>query len=515
VVLGWGGYWGWDPVENASLLPWLVGVALVHTFTIYRNKGAYKRLAIVSALLAFVLVVLGTFITRSGVVTSVHAFEGDIVSFVLFAGLMIVTLSAGLAGLFVRWKSFAGNDELHSFVSRDAAYYFNSILMILAALLIAYLTLSSAFPAWMPFGGETFGVVGFNNIVRPVAIVYCLLLAVCPMLAWRRTDGKRFWQRIRAPLIVAAVLFAGLVVVFITELFPRYAETIVAGGTPATDLIASGPAWYYHTLAVLGLAVASIIIGVNALQLVRMVRFYRKSSAPLRARFPRLGAYIAHLGIGVCLVGLIGSSMYTTSADVLIPDEPGASVQFENYRFEFVIGEIDQGEVTSHVIVHLKVYGESGWYLGSLDPSIEVSMVSSMRRTIPATLFSPLRDVFVVFYGFDNYDNISLMIKVNPLISCVWLGFGLLMAGTLIAAFARRGLTGSDAGKQRKAIGAASGKAASGKKEADEAAAGKVGAEAATDEAVLEKDVPDAAASDKAVPEASASGKAVPKASKK
>ena len=98
VVLGWGGYWGWDPVENASLLPWLVGVALIHSFTVYRQRGAFKRWSVFCACLTFCFVVLGTFITRSGLVQSVHAFEGDPVSLVMFGALIICSLLAGIVG---------------------------------------------------------------------------------------------------------------------------------------------------------------------------------------------------------------------------------------------------------------------------------------------------------------------------------------------------------------------------------------------------------------------------------
>jgi len=172
-----------------------------------------------------------------------------------------------------------------------------------------------------------------------------------------------------------------------------------------------------------------------------MIRFYRKSPGKLRTRFTRLGAYIAHLGIAFCLIGLIGSSMYTSSADVLMQDEPGVSFEYDGYHFEYIRADIEQGDVTSLIVVHLKVSGDSGWYLGSLDPGMEISTYTQMRKLIPSTLSSPLRDVFMVFNGVDYYGNIYLSIKVNPLISSVWLGFGLLVAGALVAACATRSRT--------------------------------------------------------------------------
>ena len=149
VVLGWGGYWGWDAVENASLLSWCVALALVHSFTVYRKRGAFKRWSIMCACITFAFVITGTFITRSGIVQSVHAFEGDPVSLVLFGGLIAVSMLVGALGLFIRWKSFCPgeNDVMESFASRDAAYYFNNVIMIVFTVILCYLTVASALPA--------------------------------------------------------------------------------------------------------------------------------------------------------------------------------------------------------------------------------------------------------------------------------------------------------------------------------------------------------------------------------
>ncbi|NTU90025.1 MAG: cytochrome c biogenesis protein CcsA, partial [Actinobacteria bacterium] len=141
VVLGWGGYWGWDPVENASLLPWLVGVALIHSFTIYRKRGGFKRWAVMCACICFSAVILGTFITRSGLVESVHAFEGDPVSLTFFLALLILSIVGVCIGIIVRRKDFEASEEIESLTSKNAAYYFNNVLMIASAAILAYLTI--------------------------------------------------------------------------------------------------------------------------------------------------------------------------------------------------------------------------------------------------------------------------------------------------------------------------------------------------------------------------------------
>ena len=227
VVLGWGGYWAWDPVENASLLPWLTGVGLLHSFTVYRRRDGFKRWAIMLAAFSFALVILGTFITRSGIVQSVHAFEADPVSLWLFLGMIVGSLAAAGIGLLMRWKTFDGNDEFESLTSKEAAYYFNNVIMLVAGVLVAYLTITSALPAWLPFGGKSIPATTFDSVARPVGILYLLILAVCPILSWRGTDGPTFWKRIKWPLVGAAVLFGLLLIDFVSTLRPIY-NTMVA-----------------------------------------------------------------------------------------------------------------------------------------------------------------------------------------------------------------------------------------------------------------------------------------------
>jgi len=183
VVLGWGGYWGWDPVENASLLSWLVCVALVHTFTVYRQRGQFKRWAVLCACLAFTFVIVATFITRSGIVQSVHAFAGDPVSLALFGGLIAVSLICPIAGLIIRKTSFGPTDkeseDIESMVSKDAAYYFNNVVMMVFVVLLTYMTVSSALPSFLPFGGESLSATAYEAIARPLGIIYLFILAVC------------------------------------------------------------------------------------------------------------------------------------------------------------------------------------------------------------------------------------------------------------------------------------------------------------------------------------------------
>ncbi len=458
VVLGWGGYWGWDPVENASLLSWLVGVALIHSFTVYRQRGAFKRWSIMCACITFSFVVVGTFITRSGIVQSVHAFGGDNVSLYLFGALIILSVVAGIVGLVIRWKSFgpgeSGADDVENMFSKDAAYYFNNVIMLVFAFLLAYLTVSSAIPTWLPFGGEVISAGTYNAIARPLGIVYLAILALCPLLAWGKTDTKKFLQQARIPFICAVVLFAVLMAYFATTLLPAYNTMIEMGGTNAEGLMEEGPAWYYNGLAVVGLLVASVLFFNSLFILGRGIRGYQKSKGGsllsaawgmMINRASQFGGFVAHFGMAVILIGLIGSSMYVTEKiDFVAYDEETNiaenDVIIDDYTLVYVDSETELQDNEDDILytVYFDVY-KDGEYIASVDPSVQFIQSTQQQKLLASVVSFPTEDLFVVYQGVDDEGSIVLDVRVNPLIYQVWIGFGLLMLGTLIATIGRRG----------------------------------------------------------------------------
>ena len=389
VVLGWGGYWGWDPVENASLLSWIVGVALIHSFTVYRQRGAFKRWSVMCACLTFAFVIVGTFISRSGLVQSVHAFEGDPVSLVMFGALIICSLLAGIVGLIVRRKSFgatdAADDDIESMMSKEAAYYVNNLIMIVFAVLLAYMTVSSALPSWLPFGGQSLSAGTYNAIARPLGIAYLTVLAICPLLGWRRTDKKAFWRSARVPALCALVLFIVLMIYFVTYLLPSYQAMIDMGGTQASGLLEQGNPIYYNGLAVVGFAVASLLFFNALFMAVRSLK--RVDGAKLRRRLALFGGSVAHAAMAIILVGLIGSSMYVTEITGYLPyDEESDSVSetFDIQDFQLTytgnsIDELGNGNVREGRPV--RGHGEPGRAAGKRHPAAEAG---GERHRVPA-----------------------------------------------------------------------------------------------------------------------------------
>ena len=452
VVLGWGGYWGWDPVENASLLSWLAGVALIHSFTVYRQRGAFKRWSIMCACTTFSFVIVGTFITRSGIVQSVHAFAGDPTALVLFLSLIILSLVAGIVGLVVRRKSFApaasGADNVDSLVSKDAAYYFNNVIMIVFAVLLCYLTVSSALPSWMPFGGQSLTAGTYNTIARPLGVLYCLILAVCPLLSWGRTEGRVFWKRARIPGICALVLFAALMVYFFTYLVPTYEALVKAGGTAAASVTDYGPAAYYYALTILGFAAASLVFFNSLFILARGVRAYARTHkknvfvsffGALHNHASTFGGFISHFAMSIILVGLIGSAMYVTEKVAYLDyDEStgGTSEVFtvKDYRLEFTSESIEELHNGTDVLYTIEFDAYKGdQYIGHVAPSVLLDGTTQQTKLNASVISLPMEDLFVVYRGVDSNNAFVLDVRVNPLISFVWVGFALLMVGMLVS----------------------------------------------------------------------------------
>ena len=457
VVLGWGGYWGWDPVENASLLSWLVGVALIHSFTVYRQRGAFKRWSVMCACITFAFVIVGTFITRSGLVQSVHAFEGDSVSLVLFLALIVLSVVAGIIGLVIRWKSFGpskgGEDSIENMMSKDAAYYFNNVIMVVFAFLLAYLTISSALPSWLPFGGQALSAGTYNTIARPLGIIYCMILAVCPLLSWGKTEGKQFWKRARVPGICALVLFVILMAYFLMYLLPSYDAMVAAGGSTAASVTDYGPSWYYNGMAVVGFIVASLLFFNSLFMLGRGLRAYKKKHgknvlASLFGMFKdhaaTYGGFVAHISMAIILVGLIGSSMYVTEKVEYLeydPETGGTNDEFviQDFTLKYTGNSIDELENGTDILYTLEfdVYkGEE--FVGHVAPSVQLVSTTQQQKLLASVIGFPTEDLFVVYRGVNTDGDFALDVRVNPCISLVWVGFGLMMVGILIALIGKR-----------------------------------------------------------------------------
>lgn len=450
VVLGWGGFWGWDAVENASLFSWLTAVATIHSFTMYRKHGCFKRWSMFAATITFILVVLGTFITRSGLVQSVHAFAEDQVSTYFFLAIMGLAGLAFLLGMLYRHGEIVeDDDQIESLFSKNGSYFITDLVMIMAGVLVAYLTVSSALPGFLPLGGSVVAAGAYNAVARPVGTLFVLLMAVCPMLGWRKTDGAAFARNMRVPAVLGAVLFAGLMVLFVTKFAPEYREIVAAGGDAATTLTEQGPELYYFGLTVVAFAAASLLFASSLYLLGRGIsaRVKNKGENPVLAlvnlfrRSPaQAGGYLAHLGVAVVLVGLVGSSMYVRDVTLSVADEAGQTVKVGAYTLTFQgRKQFADGQNNEVMQVDLDVTDTAtGKALGHLSPQMEVSATTSQSTLHAGVISFPMEDLFVSFQGMNADGTLSVNVKVNPLIMLNWIGGAVAVVGIALAFLPKR-----------------------------------------------------------------------------
>ena len=463
-------------------MSWLTGVAMIHSFTLYRKRGCFKRWSMFSATITFIFVVLGTFITRSGLVQSTPRFARTpsprISSSPSWLRRAWRSLSASCIATVRLWRTMRSSLRCSSRIHEP--YYITNLVMCVSAVLVAYLTVSSALPTWMPLGGSVIAAGAFNAVARPVGTLFCLLMAVCcPMLAGGEDRWRCLCRNMRWVFAIAckAVVFAGLMFLFVTKFVPEYDAIVTAGGAAATALTEQGPKVYYFALTVLAFATASLLLTSSAYLLVRGVsaRMRNKGENPVvalaqlfRHSPAQAGGYLTHLGVAVVLVGLVGSSMYVQEQTLNLSADQGQGGQVGSYVLT-VTGTREYTDSASDMFkeVQLSVTdAATGRELGTLAPSMEVSATNSGQQTLHAGVLSfPLEDLFVAFQGLNADGTLSINVKINPLIMLNWIGAGISIVGIILAFAPRRAtpLLAADERAAAEGAGRAAGKAGRGR----------------------------------------------------
>jgi len=416
VVLSFGGFWAWDPVENTSLVPWLTATALLHAMTLYRTRGIFKRWALATAALTFFFVILATWTTRTGLISSVHAFGRNEVLIDILSTLLIgsALLSAGL--LAWRWRLFASGAPIESVVSREFLYYLTDLMLVLFAAAIAFATVLVPLLLERTVGPET-----YDTFARPLGVVFLALIAVCPLLAWRKTEGAHLRRVLTLPLVTAALSV------------PLW----LALG------FQSDP-WGFIGLVVCGFAFGAVLQFVlNAAR--RAAGPGKAWTAGLRRALlgsrTRSAAYLAHVGMVLIVAGLLGSTVYKAESTALVATKPGSedavlTTDDGKYAVEFVGWRTESGaQQSQRTYADFDVFTDGGsTYVGTVDPHTDIYEVSgaAVRAVI---LGRPFEDVFVVAdEPFDSSSEaIALRVVVFPLIRWVWIGSILLCVGAVVS----------------------------------------------------------------------------------
>lgn len=412
--LGWGGYWAWDPVENASFLPWLTGTAFLHSIIIQEQRGILKvwNMALIWA--TYFLVILGTFTTRSGVLESVHAFARSNVG-IYFLVFLILVVFGFLYLLFTRLPLLRAEQPIDSYMSREAAFLANN--WVFAA--IAFATLwGTFFPMFSELlTGQRISVAApfFNKVNGPLFMLLVILMGVGPLMGWRHTSPASLRKQFVWPLV--AMVAIGVATYFIGR------SLFAALG-----------------LAVLAFAAATIVQeyvrGVMARRSTTDDNYFEAMFNLWRRNGRRYGGYLVHLAIVMIGVAVVGNEFYQQTTNVTL--DRGGVVQIAGFDIEFGGMSVENESNRDVYAAQVKIYDTaSGKAIGEISPSRNIYFKTPDQPTSEVGLrMSPIQDVYVVLNGWDQSGNsATFTIYINPLTMWMWIGGLVLMLGTLIAAW--------------------------------------------------------------------------------
>jgi cytochrome c-type biogenesis protein CcmF len=414
-VLGWGGWWGWDPVENASLLPWLTGTAFLHSVMMQEKRGMMKVWNMWLIFSTFLLAIFGTFLTRSGVVSSVHAFaESDIGTyFVVFLALTF----AACAFFFMRNRSHLESEhKLESLVSRESSFLFNNVLLLVAAFAVLWGTLFPVLSEWVTGHKVTVGPPFFNKVNIPIALCLLLLTAVGPLLAWRKTSSESIRRNFLVPALIA---------------FSVGAVLIAMGMKPWTDI-----SYFYSLMTIMLSVLVASTIGSEFLRGGLVIA--RKNDSNIfqgmwlltRRNTRRYGGYIVHLGVIVTMIGFSGVAFYQNNEQELAFGDKMAIGPYTLVCRSYT--QDDKPNYSSEWAI-LDVF-KNGRQITTMYPEQRFYKASGQPATMVANRSTVMEDLYLVYTG-KNPENGHPIIKahLNPLVWWIWAGAHMILIGTLVA----------------------------------------------------------------------------------
>jgi cytochrome c-type biogenesis protein CcmF len=408
-VLGWGGYWAWDPVENASFMPWLTATAFLHSAMVQERRKMLRVWNLTLIISTFLLTILGTFLTRSGVISSVHAFTQGTIGY-YFLAFMAVVLLFSLVLLAGRSSELRTEGTLDSGASRESAFLLNNLLF-------AAFTFTVLLGTLFPLLAEAFrgvkvsvGAPFFNRMTVPICVALLFLLGIGPALRWRLTTTEQMKRNFLAPVVALVVVAAGV---------------LIAG--------------VYQPYTVLAFAFGAFAFTSNAQEFVRgaAVRRERHGEAVgtalvnlVRANNRRYGGYVAHIGLILMAVGIAASSTFKTETVATL--RPGETVELAGYtlRFDDLRGAEEPHRFV--ILADLAVLRD-GREIGRMDPRLNYYGGRNEPITTPAVRSRAHIDLYVTLIAFEeNGSSVTVTVIVEPLVVWIWIGGIIIGLGGLI-----------------------------------------------------------------------------------
>ncbi|UCZ52501.1 heme lyase CcmF/NrfE family subunit [Bacillus shivajii] len=425
--LGWGGYWAWDPVENASFMPWLTVTAYLHSVMIQERKNMLKVWNLSLIIISYALTLFGTFLVRSGVLTSVHAFSETNLGayFLIFMAFMVLISLYVLMSRYHLLKKDTGQFE--SFLSKESSFLMNNLILVGATFAVFWGTVFPLVSEAVRGTTVTVGEPFFNTVMSPILLALLFLLAVCPLIAWQRSSMKNIRDNFLIPAVISVIIAALLMIFGIRGAYP-----------------------------IISFGIISFMLLTHLVEFIRGTKARRKvtkESIPtalynltIRNR-RRYGGYIVHIGIALIAIGIVGSN-FDQERMQTIP--PGESIEIDNYKVTYE-GLQQRREGENDVVFATMKMERDGEEIGYItperifhanfdEPSTEVAVHSTLRE-----------DLYVVLSSWEADQRATFIVRVNPLVKWIWIGSYVLVIGSLFAIWGGRygNITPRYAGPQR------------------------------------------------------------------
>ncbi len=408
--LGWGGYWAWDPVENAAFMPWLVATAFIHSVMVQERRGMLRVWNMILVVLTFSLALFGTFLTRSGVVASVHAF-GESTLGPWFLAFIAVVLTVSAALIVYRLPMLRSRHSLESYVSREGIFLFNNLLLVGLAFAVFW---GTVFPILSEAARGTRITVGqgyYDQVAVPIGLAILVLTGVGPLIPWRKASLRQLWGKFWWPIAIAIVVGFGLLAFTDAWDSPLAAGVFMAAAFVVCSV--GGEFWR-------GMKVRHALGGISwPGALASIVSRNRR----------RYGGYIVHIGVAVLFVGLAGSSAFASQGDFSL--QRGEIGEVDGYQFRYEEASRGADEHAGTVSVKLGVF-KDGDRIGTMDPSVRFFFADEQRSTEVAVDSGPTRDLYIVLAGLTEDGTARFSVFVNPLVSWIWTSCLLIVIGGLI-----------------------------------------------------------------------------------
>ncbi len=414
-VLGWGGYWAWDPVENASLLPWLAGTAFLHSVMIQERRGMLKVWNMSLIILTFFLSVFGTFLTRSGIVSSVHAFAKSPIG-PWFSVFLTIIAAFSLTVLFLRLDFLKSDNRLDSVVSRESGFLFNNWILLAAVLAVFWGTIFPVVSKAVENQTVTVGPPFFNRVMIPIGLLLLFLTGVGPLLAWRNTSFQSIKRNFTAPLILAGVV--GIYLFFGAGVHRLYT-------------------WMSLTLCafVIACIVGEFYKGARTRMRISKEGFFSALYNLTMRNTRRYGGYIVHFGIVLLFIGFAGQAFRFETRKLM---GPGDLLQAQNYLFR--CDGLTSGRHANYTYeTAVLSVTDNGHAMGVMRPQKRVYLASQQPVSHIALRTNLARDLYVVLAGQDpDSGKVLIHVIINPLVQWVWIGGLVVLFGTILALFPSR-----------------------------------------------------------------------------